>query len=63
MDYTAVIPDAWDARKLLCMLVKRFNINVLAIGKHSNTERLSYQQYVPLYPSVLAQIVSHSPSP
>lgn len=36
--YTVMIPDAWDARRLLCKLCQRYEIDTLVVGKHSKAE-------------------------
>jgi hypothetical protein len=34
-----MIPEAWDAQRILCNLAKRYRINTLVVGKHSKSER------------------------
>jgi hypothetical protein len=45
VDYTILIPDAWDSRKLICHLVKQFKVDYLAIGKHSPAEKNKYHRH------------------
>jgi len=39
LDYTSILPEAYDARELVCALVKKYKIDVLIIGKHKENEQ------------------------
>nr|BAK01870.1 predicted protein [Hordeum vulgare subsp. vulgare] len=41
VEYTSVLPEADDAREILCALVKRYKVDVLVVGKHKPGEMQS----------------------
>lgn len=44
--YTVMIPDAWDARRLLCNLCKRYNVDTLCVGKHAKGEHNHHHHHL-----------------
>jgi nucleotide-binding universal stress UspA family protein len=42
--FTVLIPDAWDARRILCNLAKQYDVSTLCVGKHSKSERNRHQR-------------------
>jgi len=45
IDYTAMIPHAEDSRATVCTLVKRYNVDVLVVGKHTKSEKQHHSRY------------------
>jgi len=41
VEYTSVLPEADDAREILCALAKRYKVDVMVIGKHKPGEMQS----------------------
>jgi nucleotide-binding universal stress UspA family protein len=44
--YTVMAPDAWDARRMLCNLCKRYSIDTLCVGKHSKSEHNHHHRHL-----------------
>lgn len=44
--YTVMIPDAWDARRMLCNLCKRYNVDTLCVGKHAKGEHNHHHHHL-----------------
>lgn len=45
ISYTSVLPEADDAREILCALVRRYKVDVLVIGKHKPGEVKQKSRY------------------
>jgi len=39
VEFTSIMPEAYDVREMVCALVKKYNIDVLVIGKHKENEQ------------------------
>jgi nucleotide-binding universal stress UspA family protein len=44
--YTVMTPEAWDARRMLCNLCKRYNIDTLCVGKHAKSEHNHHHRHL-----------------
>lgn len=44
--YTVMVPGAWDARRMLCNLCKRYNIDTLCVGKHGKGEHNHHHHHL-----------------
>jgi nucleotide-binding universal stress UspA family protein len=44
--YTVLIPEAWDARRVVCNLCKQYEVSTLCVGKHSKSEHNRHQRHV-----------------
>jgi len=38
LEYTSIMPEAFDAREMVCALAKKYKADVLVIGKHKDNE-------------------------
>ncbi|ELR21386.1 uncharacterized protein ACA1_183200 [Acanthamoeba castellanii str. Neff] len=44
--YTVMVPSAWDARRMLCNLCKRYNTDTLCVGKHGKGEHNHHHHHL-----------------
>jgi nucleotide-binding universal stress UspA family protein len=44
--FTVMVPGAWDARRMLCNLCQRYNIDTLCVGKHGKGEHNHHHHHL-----------------
>jgi len=45
IEFTSVMPEAWDAREVLCALARRYKVDVLVVAKHKKGELRHKSRY------------------
>lgn len=46
IDYTSILPEADDAREIVCALVKKYKVDVLVLAKHKGEDKLGYVNHL-----------------
>jgi len=46
IEYTSIMPEADDARDLVCRIITRYNIDILVVGKHKRNETKTHTHRV-----------------